>query len=166
LERPGHEEWPEEEWPDGPLVLGVYWNFPEHLVRTAADLAAALGQHLVCAFVDPASYLTEWDPSGELLAHSLDPAINDEADFPSQELLQALTSVLGAPGEGWSFRLLNGDVPKALGRLAESTGASLIIVGADRPGAAAWVDRLLAGSVSGSLISRRQWPVLIVPDIE
>ncbi|MFJ5698490.1 universal stress protein [Arthrobacter sp. NPDC093139] len=147
-------------------MLGVDWNFSEDLVRTAADLAAALGRHLVCAFVDPASYLTEWDPSGERTARSLDPVINEEADFPSGELLLGLTSILGEPGESWSFRVLNGDVPTALGRLAESTGASLIIVGAGRPGAAAWVDRLLAGSVSGTLISRGQVPVLIVPDSE
>jgi nucleotide-binding universal stress UspA family protein len=146
------------------LVLGVDWDFPEHLVRTAAGLAGALEQHLVCAFVDPASYLTEWDPSGERTAHSLDPATNEEADFPSGELLRGLEALLGKPGDSWSFRVLNGDVPKALGRLAESTGASLVIVGADRPGAAAWVDRLLSGSVWGTLASRGQWPVLIVPD--
>ena len=49
---------------DGPIVLGVGWNFSEHLIRTAAELAAALGQHLICAFVDPASYLTEWIDAG------------------------------------------------------------------------------------------------------
>ena len=126
------------------LVLGVDWDFPEHLVRTAAGLAGALEQHLVCAFVDPAT--------------------NEEAVFPSGELLRGLEAILGKPGDSWSFRVLNGDVPKALGRLAESTGASLVIVGADRPGAAAWVDRLLSGSVWGTLASRGQWPVLIVPD--
>ena len=40
-----------EEWPEGPIVLGVDWRFSEHLVRTAADLADDLGQHLICAFV-------------------------------------------------------------------------------------------------------------------
>lgn len=50
---------PAAEWPEGPLVLGVGWEFSGHLVQTAADLAADLGQHLVCAFVGPASYLGE-----------------------------------------------------------------------------------------------------------
>jgi nucleotide-binding universal stress UspA family protein len=152
------------EWPEGPLLLGVGWDFPERLVRTAADLAAALGQHLVCAFVDPASYLTEWEPDGTRTAHSLDPVINDEAAFPSGDLLRSLEAVLGEPGEAWSFRVLNGDVAKSLERLAESTGASLLIVGADRLGALAWVDRLLEGSVWGNLTSRGRLPVMVVPE--
>jgi nucleotide-binding universal stress UspA family protein len=152
------------EWPEGPLLLGVGWDFPERLVRTAADLAAALGQHLVCAFVDPASYLTEWEPDGTRTAHSLDPAINDEAAFPSGDLLRSLEAVLGEPGEAWSFRVLNGDVAKSLERLAESTGASLLVVGADRPGALAWVDRLLEGSVWGNLTSGGRLPVMVVPE--
>ena len=153
-----------EEWREGPLLLGVGWDFSERLVRTAADLADALGQHLVCAFVDPASYLTEWEPDGTRTAHSLDPVINDEAAFPSGELLDGLESILGEPGEAWSFRVLNGDVAKSLKRLAESTGASLLIVGADRPGALAWVDRLLEGSVWGNLTSGGRLPVMVVPE--
>lgn len=150
-------------WPDGPIVLGVEWRPSEGLVRTAADLAGALGQHLVCAFVDPASYLTEWEQDGTRTAQSLDPAVNDETDYPSRQLQQNLEAILGQPGENWSFRVLNGDVPKALARLAESAGASLLIVGAGRPGVLAWMDRRLEGSVSTSLVSHGKWPVLIVP---
>ena len=148
---------------DGPIVLGVGWNFSEHLIRTAAELAAALGQHLACAFVDPASYLTEWEPEGQRTALSLDPIGDEEADFPSMQVQRNLESILGEPGEAWSFRVLNGDVSKALSRLAENTGASLLVVGADRPGSLAWVDRFLEGSVSASLIHRSRRPVLIVP---
>lgn len=152
-----------EEWPDGPVVLGVDWRFSEQLVRTAAELAGALGQHLVCAFVDPASYLTEWEADGQRTALSLDPVINEEAEFPSGQLLRRLESVLGDPGESWSFRVLNGDVAKALGRLAESTGASMLIVGAAKPGIRAMMDRILEGSVSAALIDGQKRPVLIVP---
>lgn len=144
-------------------MLGVGWKFSEHLVRSAAELAAALEEHLVCAFVDPASYLTEWEPEGQRAALSLEPIVNEEADFPSKQLQRNLESILGQPGETWSFRLLNGDVSKALSRLAENTSASLLVVGADRPGSLAWVDRLLEGSVSASLIQGQQRPVLIVP---
>jgi nucleotide-binding universal stress UspA family protein len=153
-----------EGWPDGPIVLGVGWNFPEPLIRAAADLAAALELHLVCAFVDPASYLTEWEPEGQRTARSLDPDVNEEAEYPAGRLQRSLETLLGQPGETWSFRVLNGDVPKALTRLAENTGASLIIVGADRPGSLAWVDRLLEGTVSASLIHSQRRPVLVVPE--
>jgi nucleotide-binding universal stress UspA family protein len=154
-----------EGWPDGPIVLGVGWNFPEHLIRAAAGLAAALDVHLACAFVDPASYLTEWEPEGQRTARSLDPKVNEEAEYPASQLQRSLENLLGQPGETWSFRVLNGDVPKALSRLAENTGASLIVVGADRSGSLAWVDRLLEGSVSASLIHSQRRPVLVVPEV-
>ncbi|MDP9989443.1 hypothetical protein J2S98_004633, partial [Arthrobacter oryzae] len=41
-------------WITGPIVLGVKWTFSPHLIHTAAELATALGRHLICAFVDPA----------------------------------------------------------------------------------------------------------------
>lgn len=156
----------DERWPEGPVVLGLAWDFSDRLVHTAAALAAGLGLHLVCAFVDPASYLTEWEPDDARAADSLDPAINEEAQFPSRPLLRRLESELGPPGQRWSFRVLNGDVPKALSRLAESTGASLIIVGGPRPGANARMSRLLEGSVSALLIRHQQRPVLVIPDSE
>lgn len=156
---------PAERWPDGPLVLGVTWQPSVRLVRGSAGLAAGLGLHLVCAFVDPASYLTEWDPVGSRTAVSLDPAPNDEAQFPSGHVLRSLEAVLGPPGAQWSFRVLNGDVSKALGRLAESTGASLLIVGGPRAGVLARMDRLLEGSVSLSLTRTQPRPVLVVPGL-
>lgn len=85
---------PLEEWPEGPIILGVEWDFPEHLVRTAEALAAALKVHLVCAFVDPASYLIEWEPVNQRAALSLDPSINEEAEFPSGQLQARLEAIL------------------------------------------------------------------------
>jgi nucleotide-binding universal stress UspA family protein len=154
----------DEERLEGPVVLGVEWSFSEHLIRTAAALAASLEEHLICAFVDPASYLTEWAPVDQRTALSLDPIINEEAEFPSEQLQQKLEVILGRPGQTWSFRVLNGDVCKALSRLAENAGASLLVVGAGRPGSLAWLDRVLEGSVSATLIHQQQRPVLIVPE--
>ena len=155
----------DEEWLSGPIILGVGWNFSDHLIRTAASLAASLGEHLICAFVDPATYLTEWDPSGQLTALSLDPIINEEAEFPSRQVRQKLEAILGKkPGHSWSFRVLNGDVPKALTRLADNTDAALLVVGTGLPRSLAWLDRVLEGSVSANLIRQQHRPVLIVPD--
>lgn len=90
-------------------------------------------------------------------------AANEEAQFPSGQVLQSLEAFLGPSGAEWSFRVLNGDVFQALGRLAESTGASLLIVGGPRAGIRARIDRLLEGSVSASLTRTQTSPVLIVP---
>lgn len=150
-------------WQGGPVVLGTAWDFPEHLARTAAGLAAGLGLHLVCAFVDPASYLTEWEPAESRTAASLDPAVNPEAAFPAQHVLARLESILGPPGRDWSFRVLNGDVAQALARMATNADAPLLIVGGPRPGSVARVGRLLEGSVSSALIRAQTAPVLVVP---
>jgi nucleotide-binding universal stress UspA family protein len=150
-------------WPGGPLVLGVPWEFEVRLVRAGAGLAVIMGVHLICAFVDPASYLTEWEPDGSRSAISLDPVENLEAEFPARQMLAALEGVLGPPGGAWSFRVLNGDVAKALARLAESTDAAALIVGGQRAGRVARMGRMLEGSVSVSLTHLQARPVLIVP---
>ncbi|WP_223986665.1 universal stress protein [Arthrobacter sp. NicSoilB8] len=152
-------------WSDGPLVLGVPWDFEVRLVRAAAGLAAIMDAHLICAFVDPASYLTEWAPAGSQPGTSLDPVRNVDAEYPSRQMLAGLERVLGPPGGAWSFRVLNGEVAQALGRLAESADAAALIVGGQRPGRVAKMVRLLEGSVSVSLTRLQAKPVLIVPHI-
>ncbi len=150
-------------WSDGPLVLGVPWEFEERLVRAAAGLALIMGTHLICAFVDPASYLTEWDPAGYRDGTSLDPVCNLEAEFPVRQMRTSLEGILGPPGGAWSFRVLNGEVAHALGRLAQSTDAAALIVGGQRPGRVARMGRMLEGSVSVSLTRLQARPVLIIP---
>jgi nucleotide-binding universal stress UspA family protein len=113
--------------------------------------------------VDPASYLTEWEAPGFRAADSLDPAVDDEAQFPSGRVLKRLELLLGPPGTEWSFRVLNGDVSQALDRVAMSTGASLLIVGGHRAGVLARMERLFEGSVSASLARTQTRPVLVVP---
>lgn len=150
-------------WLEGPLVLGVAWEESEHLVRTGAILAGRLGVHLICAYVDPSSYLTEWEPESSRASASLDPVFNSETDFPSSHVRDGLQAILGPPGEEWSFRVLNGAVALALDRLAESTDASLLIVGGQRPGRFAAMTRMLEGSVSADLASLQSRPVLVIP---
>jgi hypothetical protein len=150
---------------EGPVVLGVGWEASEHLIRTGAILAGRLGVHLICAYVDPASYLTEWEPESSRASASLDPVFNSETDFPSSHVRDGLRSILGPPGEEWTFRVLNGAVALALDRLAESTNASLLIVGGQRPGRFAAVTRMLEGSVSAELASLQSRPVLVIPHL-
>ena len=150
-------------WTGGPVVLGVPWEPTDRLIRAGEDLAAILGVHLICAFVDPAGYLAEWEPAASLTGASLDPAPNPEGLFPSMEILDTLRDVLGPPGQDWSFRVLSGDVPQALQRLAGSTDASMLVVGGQRPGRLAGMSRLLEGSVSITLIRSQPRPVVVIP---
>lgn len=165
MDSPGHERpaAADRQWPPGPVVLGVAWEPSESLIRAGASLAARLDAHLICAYVDPASYLTEWEPAVSRTSASLDPAVNTETDFPSGQVRDVLQGILGPPGEEWSFRVLNGAVAQALGRLAASTDASLLIVGGQRPGRLHAVERMLEGSVEGELAGLQHRPVLVIP---
>ena len=144
-------------------MLGTAWQPSVQLVRIGADLASALGVHLVCAFVDPESYLTELGPLKSRTGASLDPVPNADADFPSSETLGRISRVLGPPGEDWTFRVLYGDVALALARLAASVDASLLIVGGPRPGRLAGMAQLLEVPVSASLIRTQPRPVMVLP---
>ncbi|MFC9353204.1 universal stress protein [Arthrobacter sp. NPDC057013] len=147
----------------GPLIVGVPWDPLPRLIAYAAELADGLGVHLVCAFVDPSGYLAEFDAARTKTAGSIDPQPNGESLFPVTEVRSALQAVLGAPGETWSLRVLNGSVPEALVRLADSAGASAIVVGGPRYGARASFSRLLERSVSGRLMRIQRRPVIVVP---
>lgn len=153
----------------GPAVLGTSWQPSVRLIRISADLASALGVHLVCAFVDPESYLTELGPVSLRTGASLDPAPNlapnRDADFPSSEVLEGIVTLLGPPGEHWTFRVLYGDVASALTRLAASVDASLLIVGGPRPGRLAQMARLVEVPVSASLIRCQPRPVMVLPHV-
>ncbi|MFD0047158.1 universal stress protein [Pseudarthrobacter scleromae] len=146
----------------GPLILGVPWPAPPALVRTGAELADALDIHLVCAYVDPSSVLTEWEPPRIRTALSLDPVVNEEALYPANEVRSRITVLLGPDGTAWSFRELHGDVSTALARLAVSTGASMLMVGNGRPGLLAKLGRTMEGAVADRLTRVQNRPVVIV----
>jgi nucleotide-binding universal stress UspA family protein len=152
-------------WTRGPLIFGVPWAPPPRLIARATELADGLGVHLVCAFVDPSGYLAEFDAVGTRTAGSIDPQPNPESLFPAADVRSALQAVLGTPGETWSLRVLNGSVPEALARLADSTGASAILVGGPRYGALAAFSRLLERSVSARLVRLQRRPVIVIPAV-
>ncbi|TLM84521.1 universal stress protein [Pseudarthrobacter sp. NamE2] len=148
----------------GQLILGVPWTVPPVLVRAGAELADALGVHLVCAYVDPASVLTEWEPYRIRTAASLDPVVNEEALYPASGVRAGLTEILGPQGTAWSFRELHGDVAAALARLADSTGACMLMVGNGRDGPLARFSRALELGVADKLARFQGRPVVVVPE--
>ncbi|WP_087871741.1 universal stress protein [Arthrobacter globiformis] len=152
-------------WTDGPLILGVPWEPPRRLIAAAAGLADGLGVHLICAFVDPSGYLAEFEPARSRTASSIDPNTNSEALFPAVDVRSSIEAILGAPGESWSLRVLNGSVPDALARLADSAGASAIVVGGPHHGARARFNRMLEQSVSARLMGIQRRPVVVIPEV-
>ena len=152
----------------GTVVVGMLPEQDPAVLACAVSLAAASGAEVVGAYVDPGSYLIEWDPSGNVLGNSLDRALDPEDDAASAvlELGPLLAAAAQEHGLRCSFRVLGGDPAMALGRLAEALQAAVIVVGARRPGLLAGVSEALTGSVVRKLLATQHTPVLAIPRID
>ncbi|MBT8161896.1 MULTISPECIES: universal stress protein [Arthrobacter] len=147
-----------------PLVLGVLPGQHPHVLRTARDLALSLAAPLVCAYVDEASYLVEWDPTKETHRMSLHPGKVD-ADLAAvrTELRTQIQEAAGEARVDWTLRLLAGDPARAIGRLADDIQASMIILGCPEPGLGHRISEAFNGSVATWLTRHQSRPVLLVP---
>lgn len=113
----------------GAVVVGLLPDQDPAVLRCAVDLAGATGTSLAGAYVDPSSYLIEWDPDGNVTSQSLDPAVDlyDDAARTARDLKRLVLEAAGARGVRHSFRTLGGDPALALGRLAEALAAAVIV---------------------------------------
>ncbi|UVJ39532.1 universal stress protein [Arthrobacter sp. CJ23] len=147
-----------------PLVVGVLPGQHSEVLKTARMLAEGLGTPMVCAYVDEASYLVEWDPSRETHRMSLHPEkVDADLEAVRDDLAAFIKTALeGSPAE-WTVRLLAGDPARAIGRLAADVHASMIIVGTPEPGLGHRISEALNGSVASWLSHHQHTPVLIVP---
>lgn len=141
---------------------------PEVLLAAGA-LAVKLAAPLVCAYVDEASYLVEWDPARSAHRLSLHPDKDDD-DIRSvtnglkrtiEEALQ--NAAVGSASVDWTLRTLAGDPARALARLAAESNAPMIIVGTSERGLAHRISEALNGSVGAWLSHHQSRPVLVVP---
>ena len=147
----------------GPVLMGVVPGQPLAVAHRAAELAYSLNVKLVCAYVDVTSYLAG-DPDGGAGARPIDPdGIDDDVEGISAAIAERLREALDGSGVEWSFVTLTGEPARALGRLAESSAASVIVVGTRERGFGARFEELLVGSVAVHLTHRQHRPVLVVP---
>lgn len=153
---------------DGAVIVGLLPEQDPAVLECAASLAKATGAELVAAYVDPGSYLIEWDPSGNVMGKSLDRALDpeDEAASAVFELGTLLEEVAMRHQIESQIRVLGGDPAMALGRLADALNAAAIVVGARRPGLLAGVNEALTGSVIRKLLATQSIPVLAIPRMD
>lgn len=152
-----------------PLLVGVMPNQHPEVLITAATLAAKLSAPLMCAYVDEASYLVEWDPARSAHRLSLNPeADNDDIRAVTAELKAAIGRTVAGVASGgapvdWTLRTLAGDPARALARLAAESSVPMIIVGTSERGMTHRISELLNGSVGLWLTHHQSRPVLVVP---
>jgi nucleotide-binding universal stress UspA family protein len=133
------------------VVVGVYPGQDDGVALQAAVFAARFDAELVCAWADPALDV---------------PAKPTDAlpDRPFSPYLTAhLERILGGRDIVWSTRLLPGDPARALGQLADSLRAVMIVVGTRHASVRSSLQELFAGSVAMNLAHHQHRPVVVVP---
>ena len=152
-----------------PLLVGVMPNQHPEVLQTAVSLASQLGVPLVCAYVDEASYLVEWDPARSAHRLSLHPDADDqEIRSVTSELAAVIEAAVAkvparADSVKWTLRTLAGDPARALSQVAAETDAPMIIVGTSERGFSHRLAEALNGSVGAWLSHHQRRPVLVVP---
>lgn len=152
-----------------PLLVGVLPDQHPEVLQTAAQLAAKLSVPLMCAYVDEASYLVEWDPARSAHRLSLHPEQNDDdvravtTDLKAVIAQVVRDAVAGGAPVDWTLRTLAGDPARALARLAAESNVPMIIVGTSERGLSHRISELLNGSVGLWLTHHQSRPVLVVP---
>lgn len=147
-----------------PLVVGVLPGQHPEVLHTAAALAKNLAVPMICAYVDEASYLVEWDPARSAHRLSLHPETDDDKiRAVTQELQSTVAAACEGLGIDWTLRTLAGDPARAIGRLAAESNAGMIIVGTPERGLGHRISAALNGSVAAWLSHHQEHPILIVP---
>lgn len=142
-----------------PVVCAIeHGEVSRHAVQVAAWLARALDTRLVIAHAfDPMGIPTR--PRQELLARRVTDADIEAAARRSAQLLLR-DAAAGVSGIELAIELVEGQVVPEILALADEHWASLLVAGtAAREG----IERMLVGSVSGSLAAGARCPVVVVP---
>ncbi|MFT4123596.1 MAG: universal stress protein [Microbacteriaceae bacterium] len=148
----------------GPIVVGVAWQSPAAVIRTAADFARRFEAELVCAFVDESVYQAAFAMDGMGTTIPMDVELAAEVPVTVPEEVEArIAETLGGTGIPWSARALEGDPARELAELAERVDAPLIVVGSRHPGVLGSVREFFAGSIAARLAHIQPLPVVVVP---
>lgn len=147
-----------------PVVVGVTSGQPDAVVLAASEFAAQFNAELICASVDPSRYMLEERPDGSMTSASFDPDALEPAEMEFDPGLRTqIERVLHGRTVTWSTRALAGDPAKALGHLAATVRAVMIIVGSREPTVRHSLRYFFLGSVAMRLSHGQQRPVVIIP---
>lgn len=147
-----------------PVIVGVTAGQPPHVVLHAAHFARQFGAQLVCAHVNPGRYATSEAADGTVSSTSIDPDFADSREEIFDEKLAAgLTELLADSGVEWRTLLLAGDVASALGHLAQTIDAAMIVVGSHESSVSGSIQEFFNRSIAVQLAHHQHRPVVVIP---
>ena len=146
------------------VIVGVVPGQPDTVVEQAAVFAARFNAELVCASVDAGQYQV-YD-----LGYGTMSTLPLTADSPERaeerfdpDLAARLAVLLDGRGLTWSTRALVGNPAQALGGLADTLNAEMIVVGTREATLRASLQEFINGSVAAQLAHRQHRPVVVIP---
>lgn len=146
------------------IVVGVTQKQPPAVVHHALRFAHRFDAVLVCANVDPGSYVVTEHPDGSVEARPIDPDAPDWTSSPFEgDLANRIRTAAQEVGVQVEFRELAGDIAHALGRLGDVLRAEMIVVGSRHRGLRSSIQEFLGGSVAAHLAHRQHRPVVVIP---
>lgn len=147
-----------------PVIVGVTSGQPDAVVLAASVFASHFGSELICASVDPSRLMLDELPDGTITSASYDP---DSRELPTTMfdagLLAQVERVLHGRTVSWSTRALAGETAEALGRLASTVHAAMIVVGTRESNLRHTLASFFTGSVAVRLAHGQHCPVVIIP---
>ncbi|MFF5793895.1 universal stress protein [Paeniglutamicibacter sp. NPDC012692] len=148
----------------GPIVAGAMLKQPRRVALEARALAESLGSALVFAYVEPNSYMVEWELKEDIRGNSLNPKdIDEDMSADAADIMRILDSCMAGSKVEWSLKVLTGEPGKALSRLADELHARMIVVGTRHKGFGAHLSELFNGSTASHVIAHQSLPVVVVP---
>jgi nucleotide-binding universal stress UspA family protein len=148
------------------VVVGVIPRQSPVVVHHGASVARGLGANLLCVWSDPARTFVGQESDGTLVTTPLDPDHADSGDgdgVAETALAVEVEANLAGREVPWRFVYTVGEASRALTRIAQETGAVLLVVGSRRPGLGGWMNHLVGGSTAGRLAHTQPLPVTVVP---
>jgi nucleotide-binding universal stress UspA family protein len=146
------------------IVVGVTAKQPPAVISAAVRFAEKFDAVLVCANVDPGSYVVTEHPDGSIEALPIDPDAPEQNSRPfDSELAGRIRTVAEQAGVQVEFRQLAGEIAHALGRLGDVVQAEMIVVGTRHRGVWSGLQEFLGGSVAAHLAHRQHRPVVVIP---
>lgn len=147
-----------------PVIVGVSPGQPPHVILHAAQFALRFGADLICAHVNPGRYATAETADGAVTSSSIDPDFADIREEVFDEKLAAgLSELLVDSGVNWRTLLLAGDVASALGHLAHTIDAAMIVVGTHESSVSGSIQEFFNRSIAVQLAHHQNRPVVVIP---
>lgn len=151
-----------EHIPSGAVIVGAIPGQSTRVLKEAARYASLHRAPLIVAHVDVTRFVTYEDPDGYVHSSTID--IDTAAGEASlADVTTAAEEALRGVDVTWSVSSLVGDPAMSIKRLAEKSGAVLLVVGTRNRGLGETIREFFTGSVAARLAHRQTCPVLVVP---